>query len=295
LKRSNRLIFLIGILLAVVAGVGAFFLLQGPDGTPEATPAVTTVVEAAVDIPLGTRIVAGMVVAKEYPLDTAPTGGYTQTSQVIGQTVRTDVAKGQMITTQTFTGSSGSVTEITPLIDSGKRAMAVRVDQTTGVGTLIKPGDHVDMVVAYTIQLYERTPEGTAETVLTPQKSVKVVLQNLEVLGTLLPPPDEDQAAEQPGATPEPGQQPGAPTTLNDQQQIVIVAVDPQQAEVIKFAQAAEPEAAITLILRSADDYTAVDTPTTGIILKLMVDNYGVLPPLVDIPARATPRPTPRP
>ena len=295
MKRSNRLIFLIGILLAAVAGVGAFFLLQGGGGgKPAATPAVTTVVEAAVDIPLGTKILEGMVVATEYPLDKAPTGGYTQTSQVIGYTVRTDVTNGAMITAAMLgvTGA-GSITDITPLIDSGKRAMAIRVDQTTGVGTLVKPGDHVDLVVAYTIQLYERTPEGTVETVLTPQKSVKLVLQNLQVLGTLLPPPDQE--AEQPAGTPAPNQQPGAPTTLNDQQQIVIVAVDPQQAEVIKFAQASEPESAITLILRGSDDYEAVDTPTTGIILKLMVDNYGVLPPLIDAPVRATPKPTPRP
>ncbi len=71
----------------------------------------------------------------------------------------------------------------------------------------------------------------------------------------------------------------------------MIVAVDPQQAEVIKYAQASESETAITLILRSAVDYQAADTPTTGIILKLMVDNYGVLPPVLDAPAKPTPRP----
>ena len=295
MKRSNRLIFLIGILLAAVAGVGAFFLLQGDGGGgPRATPAVTTVVEAAVDIPLGTKILEGMVVATEYPLDTAPQGGYTQTSEVIGATVRTDVTKGQLITAATLGYTNpGSATEVTSLIDAGKRAMAIRVDQTTGVGTLIKPGDHVDLVVAYTIQLVERTQEGTIENVSTPQKSVKVVLQDLEVLATLLPPPDQD--TEQPAETPAPGQQPGAPTTLNDQQQIVIVALTAQQAEVVKYAQTAEPESAITLILRSADDYGAPPDVTTGIILKLMVDQYGVLPPVLDAPVRATPKPTPRP
>ena len=294
MKRSNRLIFLIGILLAAVAGVGAFFLLQQqPTKPPEQT--TTTVVEAAVAIPLGTKIIEGMVVATVYPLDTAPTGGYKQVAEVIGRTVRTDVAKGQMITAQVFTTGVGTVTEITPLIKSGKRAMAIRVDQTTGVGTLIKPGDHVDLVVAYTIQLMERSQDGSLATVATPQKSVKLVLQNLEVLGTLLPPAEQPKGDQQPGATPEPGQQQGAATTLNDQQQIVIVAVTPQQAEVVKFAQAAEPEAAITLILRSVDDYELPDEPTTGIILKIMVDQYGVLPPIIDAQPQPTPRPTQRP
>ncbi len=294
MKRSNRLIFLIGILLAAVAGVGAFLLLQQQPSKPT-TPTTTTVVVAATDIPLGTKIVEGLVTTQEYPIVDAPAGGYKQVADVIGQTVRTDVTKGQKITASIFTAGVGTVTEITPLIKSGKRAMAIRVDQTTGVGTLIKPGDHVDLVVAYTIQLVERTEAGTVQNVATPQKSVKLVLQNLEVLGTLLPPPEKGQTGQQPGATPVPGQEPSAATTLNDQQQIVIVAVTAQQAEVIKFAQASEPEAAITLILRSADDYQAVEDTTTGIILKLMVDNYGVLPPLFDAPPAPTPRPTPKP
>jgi len=294
LKRSNRLIFLIGILLAAVAGVGAFLLLQQPPAKPT-TPTTTTVVVAAADIPLGTKIVEGLVTTQEYPIADAPAGGYKQVADVIGQTVRTEVTKGQKITGAVFTAGVGKVTEITPLIKSGKRAMAIRVDQTTGVGTLIKPGDHVDLVVAYNIQLVERTVEGKLENVGEAQKSVKLVLQNLEVLGTLLPPKEQPKGEQQPGATPEPGQQPGAATTLNDQQQIVIVAVTPQGAEVIKFAQAAEPEAAITLILRSVDDYELPDEPTTGIILKIMVDQYGVLPPIIDAQPQPTPRPTPRP
>ena len=69
-------------------------------------------------------------------------------------------------------------------------------------------------------------------------------------------------------------------------------------AEVIKFAQIAGN---ISLILRSADDFLdpatglPIDPPplpdaTTGIILKTLVDRYGVLPPeLIEtvLPAQA--------
>ena len=62
MKRSNRLIFLIGIILAIVAAVGVFFLAGGggggrggvAGGSP--TPAPVTVVTAKQDIALGTVI-----------------------------------------------------------------------------------------------------------------------------------------------------------------------------------------------------------------------------------------------
>ena len=65
----------------------------------------------------------------------------------------------------------------------------------------------------------------------------------------------------------------------------MILAVTPQQAEVIKFAQM---DASVTLLLRSAEDFIDPLTgeakvpetvETTGVILKTLVDLYGVLPP----------------
>jgi hypothetical protein len=90
---------------------------------------------------------------------------------------------------------------------------------------------------------------------------------------------------------------PPAGTALTGQQEIVIVAVTPQQAEVIKYAQL---DASVSLVLRSPKDFVdenqqpiepAPDT-TTGIILKTLVDFYGVLPPeLIEtvLPAQPTP------
>jgi len=121
--------------------------------------------------------------------------------------------------------------------------------------------------------------------------SVKVLLQGLQVLGTLLPPPPaqtQNTQNNQPQAS--------AGTALNGQQQIVILAVDAQQAEVVKFAQL---DGSVTLILRSPDDFidpntklpiTPVPDATSGIILKTLVDKYGVIPPeLVEtvLPAQA--------
>ena len=123
----------------------------------------------------------------------------------------------------------------------------------TGVGTVIKTGDYVDMVVgirADKFPVITTNPADDSFTVVSGLNgtSVKLLLQGMQVLGTLLPPPPTHGAGQegQP-RTVRPG------TALTGQQEIVALAVDAQQAEVIKFAQM---DGAISLILRSPDDFT---------------------------------------
>jgi hypothetical protein len=83
---------------------------------------------------------------------------------------------------------------------------------------------------------------------------------------------------------------------------MVVVAVTANQAEIIRYAQLyADPAAGdnISLVLRSPKDYIQVDAngkpvldangvpisvvppvdKTDGVILKTLIDKYGVLPP----------------
>ena len=112
----------------------------------------------------------------------------------------------------------------------------------------------------------------------------------MQVLGTLLPPAAPPPA----GASPAPSAAPaGGPATAlnNDLQQIVILAVTPQQSEVIRYGQQmANPLLTLSLILRSPDDFIdpvtkqPVTPPldeTTGIVLRTLIDTYGVLPPTI--------------
>jgi hypothetical protein len=70
---------------------------------------------------------------------------------------------------------------------------------------------------------------------------------------------------------------------------IVILAVTAQQAEVIKFAQVeassntatGDANMPITLILRAPADASAPPDKTSGIVLKTLIDQYGVLPPVL--------------
>jgi pilus assembly protein CpaB len=306
LKRSNRLVLLVGVFLAIVAFVG-ILLLTRSSGANEGTPPVPTtgsVVVATADIPLSTRIRTDQVSTKVVELAAISAGAYRDISQVVGQIARQPIANGAQITPAILgVSGTGQITNID--CPATFRCMAVQVDQLTGVGTVIKSGDYVDMIIGLQGEQFPvitTNPVDGSVTVVTGLNATSVksplLLQGIQVVGTLLPPLPAPAA----GASPAPA--PGAPTTaLTGQQEIVILAVSPQQEEVIRFTQlsGAAPLGAISLVLRSADDFidpttgqllTPEPVTTTGVILKTLVDSYGVLPP--EVVETVTPSATPR-
>lgn len=312
-RSSNRLVLLVGIFLAVVAFVLIAVMMSGGGGAggPSAPPTTAKVVVAATDIPLGSRITSSMLSTKDIPIGEKPVDSYSDVSLVIGQTARQPVASGQLISS-VILNASGSIQNID--VPAGYVGIAVQVDQITGVGTLIKPGDRVDVVTgfsAFPVISYTRpnavptprptgSPNASTEAVLEnvgapyDQNSVKTVVEGLQVLGTLLPPATDQGQAQGPAASGQPG------TTLTGQQQIVILAATSQQAEAIRFAQVS---GTIALVLRSSSDCQASDgtpsacpiIPTTGVTLRKMVDDFGVLPPQVVEVLMPTPYPSPMP
>ena len=293
LKRSNRLILLIGIFLAIVAFVGIVLVFQGQGtGTANTPPAELPTVYAKVDIPFGTQVTADQVEAKVKPVDQRAADAFSDVGLVIGRTVTTNVLAGKQLQEADFALSRTGQAPIAGNLEQGLRAVAIQVDQLSGVGTLINVGDRVDLIAGFSGP--DKFPVITVDPTtkqITPVQglnstSVKVLLQDLQVVGTLFstPPAAQGQTQTEGQAQPGPSSPPAA--SLSGQQELVIVAVTPQQAEVIKFAQL---DGTITLALRSPKDFKdangnpVVPPPdkTTGIILKTLVDQYGVLPPEV--------------
>jgi pilus assembly protein CpaB len=291
LKRSNRLVLLVGVFLAIVAFVGILLISQGGRTAvdPNAPPTQLPTVVATQDIPLGTAIRLDQVKVEVKPVTGRDTDAFGDTSQVVGKIVRQPVVTGAAITARTLTGGQqGQVLDIE--CPATMRCIAVQVDQVTGVGTVIKTGDYVDLIMALQADKFPvitADEESNTFTVVAGlnSTSVKLVLQGMQVLGTLLP-PAATTAQPAPAASGAPPAQAG--TALTGQQEVVILSVDAQQAEIIKFAQLDSP--LFSLVLRSPKDFIDPETnlpfengpipdATTGVILKTLVDNYGVLPP----------------
>ncbi len=67
---------------------------------------------------------------------------YTSKQSLLGQQTRLDIIKGEIVLNQHLR-QHGPLVEA---IHSNERAVAINVDEVTGTGGFIKPGDHVDVV-----------------------------------------------------------------------------------------------------------------------------------------------------
>ena len=321
MKRSNRLILLIGVFLAVVAFVLVVLVLNGGGGgfgggggpQPTAPTKLATVI-AAQDIPLGTRVTDAMLTVQDRNVDgERKATAFQGKDLVIGQIARRPITKGSQLEQSDFsTASTGCATVDVPGKDAAGTesvAMAVQVDQVSGVGTLINAGDYVDMVVGFTgdkFPVVTLNPTDQSITVVSGLNgtSVKLLLQGMQVLCRQLPPPTaaqtQAQTQTQQNGTGTGGQSTnGNPqTSLVGQQEIVILSLTPAQAEVVKFAQL---DGSISLVLRSAADFIDPTTgqpikpppaATKGVTLKKLIDDLGVpIPQLVEaiLPAQSKP------
>jgi Flp pilus assembly protein CpaB len=298
LKRSNRLVLLIGVFLAIVAFVGIVVVLSGGPGirdgqtAPSAAPLKTVV--AAQDIPLGATLTEGMLTTADFKAADRKTGVFGEPSQIVGQKVRRPITAGAQLTRADFLDIQEDL-----VVPEGKRAISIQVNQVNGVGTLIKTGDYVDLVLGLTgdkFPVVTLNPEDDSITVVQGlnSTSVKLLIEGMQVIGTIRPP---TTAANRTGAAAPSGSAAQAPTTTltDDGQELVILAVTAQQAELIKYSQI---DGDISLLLRNSRDFldaqgnpvVSLPAGTTGVILKTLVDGgYGVLrPELVEaiIPAQ---------
>ncbi|HEY3163507.1 MAG TPA: Flp pilus assembly protein CpaB [Candidatus Limnocylindrales bacterium] len=299
MKRSNRLVLLVGVFLAVVAFVGIAILLGGPKSPPpeQAVQTIKTTVIAARDIPLGAIVTADMMTTQDLKVDIErkPTA-FESPLPLVGQIARRKIITGAQLEAADFSTSSTGCGQID--VPPTLRAIAVQVDQVTGVGTIINAGDYVDAVVGFTgdkFPVVTLNPDDDTITVVAGLNgtSVKMLIEGMQVLCRQLPPPP----------APANGQQ--APTTgentvsLNGQQEIVMLAVTPTQAEILKFSQL---DGSISLVLRSAKDFLdeagnpLIPAPSgsEGITLKKLTTDFAVpIPELVEavLPAQAAPKP----
>ena len=287
MKRSNRLILLIGVFLAVVAFVLIVILLGSgtwPKRHPRnATPPPVSTVIAAQDIPLGATITEDMLTTENLPPAQRLAGAFQIPSQVVGQIARQSVTKGAQITSQTISAAASKFE-----VPAGQRAMSVQVDAVSGVGTVIKSGDYVDLIIGLTgdaFPVVQLNPQDNSIQVVAGlnSTSVKLLLEGMQVLATVQP--ETKTSGNQPTPNPSASPTPNGPDLTQDSTELVILSVTAQQAEVIKFAQL---QGSISLVLRSPKDFVdengqpvlPLPAGTTGVILKTLVDGgYGVLRP----------------
>jgi Flp pilus assembly protein CpaB len=286
-KRSNRLVILVGVLLAVVAFVGIVVLLGNNTGGPGTVEKTTVdVLVAKVDIAIGDSVTPDKVEVK--PINPEEVSGtrFGNPSQLTGSPALFPVPKGSQVSQEAVgRGATGAVC-ITCQLEAGEKAIAFQVDPVTGLNFLIQPGDHIDIVFRSEIAVLQPTADSAGSgsprfepiTGLEAAPTVKTLLQNKRVLyvsATKL------QQVAAPGSTPAPG---SADATTNPIETVVIVfAGSDADAELIKFAQTDNTVIGrLSAILRGTKD-DVVET-TSGITLKILVETFGIpIPEIIQV------------
>ncbi|MGE5469492.1 MAG: Flp pilus assembly protein CpaB [Bacteroidota bacterium] len=100
------------------------------------------VVVAAVRIPAGTAITPEMLRLSGFPQ--RPEGSYADIKAVAGKLTASDIAAGEPLLKERVEGNARALLQH---LESGERAMAIKVDEVIAVGNRLSPGDLVDAFV----------------------------------------------------------------------------------------------------------------------------------------------------
>jgi Flp pilus assembly protein CpaB len=294
-KRSNRLVILVGVLLAVLAFVAIVILLNQRDtGPDEVVVTEETVLVATQDIAIGDPVTPDVVAELDIDPEAVQQVPLRSVTQVSGQPALFAIPEGSQVTAQAVGLGEGPVTDIAAMLEPGEKSITFQVDRVTGVDFLVKPGDTVDIVLSQSISVLQETADSAAnedpeapprfETVtgLDNQRTVKAILQDKRVLyvsntRAIEPAPTED--TNQDGVIDE-NDDPPAQAAVDSV--IIVFAGTDQDAEVIKFAQNDLGEVgALTAVIRHADDDEIEET--LGITIDQLVEEYGLrIPNIVE-------------
>lgn len=151
----------------LVAMLGVQQILSGGNGTP--APDTVKVLVAKQEINPGFELDEQLVEFQTWPKENVPPGAVMEAAQFEKRALKVRAFPGEIIL-QAKLGEKG-VFGASAAIKQGMRVQAVRVDNTSAISGLIRPGDRVDILVTYKFT----KPGGLTVT------KTKTVLQFIEV------------------------------------------------------------------------------------------------------------------
>ena len=188
-NRRGKFVIIVGVVLAVVAGGAAFYLIQqAQQNAGKGDLQLVDVVVAAQTIPARTPIQPGAVEVKKVPLDEeTQVGIVTDPTQLTGKVLAISVSAGQPIYSNmlaTTSGTSGIVIlgpDETVAPDSEAwRAISITIPDERAVAGLLIPSQSIDIFMTATIPVpVGQEPEG----VYYADMATKITYQDVVILG----------------------------------------------------------------------------------------------------------------
>jgi len=222
---------------AVVAGIVATFAVHRYVTIKTKVPVAATrqVIVAAADISPGTAISGAAVKAVTWPLAVIPPKSAATMREVEGRVVKVPIPQGNPILSSML-APEGTAAGLSGILDDGKRALTVKVDEVAGVAGFLHPGDHVDVLMDMAMQGEDQKEHFS-----------KTILHDISILTT-------GQIWEQKGDN--------KPVVVNT----VTLELTPEQAEVLNLVS---NQGKIRLALRNRKNRTIAQTQgvTTSVLL----------------------------
>ena len=294
MKRSNRLVILVGLLLAVLAFVAIVILLNQRGEEPTAEEQTETVLVAVEDIDIGEEVTPDKVEAVEVQPGAVQVTPMSDPSQVSGQPAVFAIPARSQVTLEAIGAGDPLLVNIPALLNPGEKAVSLQVDRVTGLDFLVKPGDTVDIVVAAELQVLQPTQDSVESTDpnapvrmepvpgLEAARSVKAVLQDKRVIyvSDTRSTQEEPQDTNGDGVIDENDDQAAAPPI---EKVLIVFAGTAQDAEVLRFAQANDEElGSLSVVVRHPEDDEVEDT--LGITIDQLVDEFGLrIPSIIEL------------
>jgi Flp pilus assembly protein CpaB len=193
-RRRARLILIVGVALALVAGVGTFVYASGAKSDqPVAVPTVAVLV-AAREIPAKTTLTSADVKLQEFNVDAKPAAAMTKADDALGKITIQSISVGEPILPTKFADPKNPSFVVMPASFIGPdgapvanspnfRAMSITVPDANAVGGSVLVGDLVDLVFTMQfdpqVKLQRPTPQQTLDF------SSKIILERLPILARL--------------------------------------------------------------------------------------------------------------
>ena len=193
-RRRARLILIVGVALALVAGVGTFVYASGAKSDQPAPVEVVPVLVAAREIPAKTTLTSADVKIQSYNIDSKPAAAMTTADQALGKITIQSISVGEPILPTKFADPKNPAFVVIPASFIGPdgapvanspnyRAMSITVPDANAVGGTVAVGGVVDLMFTFqfdpALRLQRPTPIQGIDF------SAKIILERLPILARL--------------------------------------------------------------------------------------------------------------
>jgi len=146
----SKMVFILAVVFGLITAGLAYKYLNDTKQSMDKTEYIKIIV-AAQDVPAKTKLNEKMLTFKEIPKKYKHVKETANLEDVANKILLVPVTAGQSIMTNQVLAADDSREGLAYLVPQGKRALAVPVDEVSGVAGLIKPGDRVDVLTTVVI------------------------------------------------------------------------------------------------------------------------------------------------